>query len=397
MTTIPLTEQQLAHWKRRALQAEAVVHFALWMRPLGPHWSGREPETADQLCTRFRAHVEDRYPEQITRYAHQRIEVLELAELCGCPEDADDWEEFHGESGENGHTLCSKKVLGHVCDSCKDEEGEGPAWLPYAVAWPCPPIAALDQPAAPTPTTAPLAASHGPAGDRDGETGTESAAGREADPLPAEDFTGTRPCGHDDYHDPHEWADRPDLWCPGHGYDDQAVAEEQPDAATRFLFWDETADVVCHDGRITIPVNEAANLAQFTPAGDLILPLPEARALRDVLAAVLAEDAVVSVAGQPPADTGEEARRCAHTDIVYGQCVRPVPHDGDCFHQHQPIRIDEETDEDSLCGSERPGDENFAGQLCGLPKDHFGDHRRDEEIAGTGHTALLRWRNTKGA
>ena len=98
-------------------------------------------------------------------------------------------------------------------------------------------------------------------------------------------------------------------------------------------------------------------------------------------------------AGKPPADTaGEEVRRCAHTDIVYGQCVRPIPHDGECFHQHQPIRIDEETDEDSLCGSERPGDENFAGQLCGLPGGHFGDHRCDEEIAGTGHTALLRWR-----
>ncbi|MFI2761360.1 hypothetical protein ACH5A3_21200 [Streptomyces echinatus] len=33
---------------------------------------------------------------------------------------------------------------------------------------------------------------------------------------PADDSDpGTRPCGHDDYHDPHEWAGRPDLWCPG--------------------------------------------------------------------------------------------------------------------------------------------------------------------------------------
>ena len=30
-----------------------------------------------------------------------------------------------------------------------------------------------------------------------------------------EQLTGTCPCGHDDYHDPHEWADRPSIWCPG--------------------------------------------------------------------------------------------------------------------------------------------------------------------------------------
>lgn len=151
---------------------------------------------------------------------------------------------------------------------------------------------------APTPTPAPLTASHSPAGDRDGETGAEGAAGRvgdsvhpiadadnpthlrwglddvlwgdddsvivllsgpdlapywleldperaavlrsnlagpegeeqpadTADPAPAEDFTGTQPCGHDDYHSPHEWADRPNMWCPGIGHDDdQAAAEE---------------------------------------------------------------------------------------------------------------------------------------------------------------------------
>jgi hypothetical protein len=28
--------------------------------------------------------------------------------------------------------------------------------------------------------------------------------------------TGTQQCGHDDYHDAHEWADRPGIWCPGH-------------------------------------------------------------------------------------------------------------------------------------------------------------------------------------
>ncbi|MEU9333177.1 hypothetical protein AB0D49_08425 [Streptomyces sp. NPDC048290] len=33
--------------------------------------------------------------------------------------------------------------------------------------------------------------------------------------------SGTRQCGHDDYHDGHPWHDNPDLWCPGHGYDEE--------------------------------------------------------------------------------------------------------------------------------------------------------------------------------
>lgn len=35
-----------------------------------------------------------------------------------------------------------------------------------------------------------------------------------------EPFEGTRRCGHDDFHDGHEWADRPGVWCPGIGYDE---------------------------------------------------------------------------------------------------------------------------------------------------------------------------------
>lgn len=49
----------------------------------------------------------------------------------------------------------------------------------------------------------------------------EDLAGPDGAPEPD---TGTTPCGHDDYHDPHEWADRPHIWCPGISYDD----EEQP-------------------------------------------------------------------------------------------------------------------------------------------------------------------------
>ncbi|MEV1042371.1 hypothetical protein AB0J01_38025 [Streptomyces sp. NPDC050204] len=30
------------------------------------------------------------------------------------------------------------------------------------------------------------------------------------------EFAGPRQCGHDDYHDAHEWADLPHIWCPGY-------------------------------------------------------------------------------------------------------------------------------------------------------------------------------------
>lgn len=54
----------------------------------------------------------------------------------------------------------------------------------------------------------------------------ELLATRTADPAPAEDFAGTQPCGHDDYHPAHPWHDRPNTWCPGHSHDDQAATEE---------------------------------------------------------------------------------------------------------------------------------------------------------------------------
>ncbi|MFD9915590.1 hypothetical protein [[Kitasatospora] papulosa] len=31
-------------------------------------------------------------------------------------------------------------------------------------------------------------------------------------------------CGYDDYHEGHQWADRPHVWCPGHSYADDAEA-----------------------------------------------------------------------------------------------------------------------------------------------------------------------------
>ncbi len=40
------------------------------------------------------------------------------------------------------------------------------------------------------------------------------------EPESEELISGTQQCGHDDYHDPHEWADQPHVWCPGIGYDE---------------------------------------------------------------------------------------------------------------------------------------------------------------------------------
>ncbi len=98
------------------------------------------------------------------------------------------------------------------------------------------------------------------------------------------------------------------------------------------------------------------------------------------------------VGGEQP-DT-QETRRCAHTDIVFGLCILPSSHHGECFHEKQPIRIDDRDEwGDGLCDSEYPGDDNFVGQLCALPDGHFGEHRRDEAITGTGCTVLLRWAN----
>jgi hypothetical protein len=69
---------------------------------------------------------------------------------------------------------------------------------------------------------------------RDAETGRGDKALREflaADPDGGEiveQLTGTQQCGHDDYHDPHEWADKPGVWCPGHSFTDDKPAASTP-------------------------------------------------------------------------------------------------------------------------------------------------------------------------
>jgi hypothetical protein len=56
------------------------------------------------------------------------------------------------------------------------------------------------------------------------------------------------------------------------------------------LFWDASTGIVRRAGRITVQLQKAANLAQFAPAGQLILPVPEARALRDALTMALRDE-----------------------------------------------------------------------------------------------------------
>ena len=135
-----LTAEQ---WQRRALRAEAAVRHALWIRPMA-----YQHETAEQMATRFRLHLEATYPDLSTRYEHRPIEVFKWADSCGCDPDGPGYEADHAESDASGEALCSRSPLGRVCDSCRDEDGDGPEWSSYAVLWPCPPITALDAPAA---------------------------------------------------------------------------------------------------------------------------------------------------------------------------------------------------------------------------------------------------------
>jgi hypothetical protein len=63
-----------------------------------------------------------------------------------------------------------------------------------------------------------------------------------------------------------------------------------PKPETQFLFWDESAGATLHDGRVTIFVSMAVNLAQFVPCGKLILPRQKAEALRCALTKALMDE-----------------------------------------------------------------------------------------------------------
>lgn len=56
----------------------------------------------------------------------------------------------------------------------------------------------------------------------------ELRAATTATPQPAAGLlAGTRQCGHDDYHDGHQWPDQPHMWCPGHNYADDDTEEQR--------------------------------------------------------------------------------------------------------------------------------------------------------------------------
>lgn len=81
-------------------------------------------------------------------------------------------------------------------------------------------------------------------------------------------------------------------------FDRMADETPQPETEPPLLFWDESAGAVHHDGRVAVWINKAVNLAEFAPAGQLILQVQAAGQLRDALGAALAE-AAPAVVAQP--------------------------------------------------------------------------------------------------
>lgn len=126
------------YWKNRALRAENAVRYVMGTQP------HRGEKTAKEFADRVHTHIESRYPDQITRYTHNRIEVFSLAESCDCDRDDPEYDDWHCESDENGQDLCSRSFLGYVCEFCSDEDDGGPSWKPEAVEWPCRVIRDLD-------------------------------------------------------------------------------------------------------------------------------------------------------------------------------------------------------------------------------------------------------------
>jgi hypothetical protein len=53
--------------------------------------------------------------------------------------------------------------------------------------------------------------------------------------------------------------------------------------------------------------------------------------------------------------------------------------------------VTDQTDDDRLCTSEYPGDDQFAGQLCEGDHGHDGDHEHLAVIEGTRYTRRLVW------
>jgi hypothetical protein len=137
--------QQVGQWKRRALRAEGAAHHTLRMQPyiLGR----RVPETATEVIDRLHEHIRYTYPDIVIRYEHQAVEVYQWADGCACENDGSNaYEAAHDEVDEHDVPICTRTLLGVVCDNCKDEDGDGPEWLTEGVLWQCPPIAELNAP-----------------------------------------------------------------------------------------------------------------------------------------------------------------------------------------------------------------------------------------------------------
>ncbi|WP_331746805.1 hypothetical protein [Streptomyces sp. NBC_00842] len=93
------------------------------------------------------------------------------------------------------------------------------------------------------------------------------------------------------------------------------------DEAPQLLFWDESVSGSLSDGRITIPITKAVNVAAFAPVGDLILQVPSARLFRDMLTDVLADTDTIA---EPPTIDG--IIRAIHTQYPDSPHCE---HDGD--------------------------------------------------------------------
>jgi hypothetical protein len=126
--------------QRRLQAAEGFARNALTMTPL-------TGETAADFAKRIRFWAERNHPELIVRLEdHQKQEILPLAETCGCDPASDGYDDDHSEAGEDLEDLCTRKHLGFVCASCVNADGNGPSWRPDRYEWPCPAVAALDNP-----------------------------------------------------------------------------------------------------------------------------------------------------------------------------------------------------------------------------------------------------------
>ncbi|MEV2259139.1 hypothetical protein AB0J13_10825 [Streptomyces anulatus] len=125
--------------ERRLRAAEAVAWQALNITP-------QPNESATEVLARIRFSAERNHPDLVLRFEHSRQEILPRAEDCGCDPEGDGYGDDHCESDKGGEYLCARQHLGWICGDCVNEDDGGPDWRPDRYEWPCPTVAALDQP-----------------------------------------------------------------------------------------------------------------------------------------------------------------------------------------------------------------------------------------------------------